>query len=314
MWGMLSDGYFAQFFEVTLGTERGVLCSQTDLLVLQEKLGLLTLAGFLLHQPPVVDVPHFDFWRFHIPNADGGESDLFVNPVGLLGRSLAWVCEVEVEGKHYAMKVDPCRADIESAILRKLNQNHVPGVPQLIALRPNVLLLEPVGHQAIRQKWKSSHVCQLIETLKRAHMAQVVHRDVRLENFVFSSDEKSLILIDWACAVDLSVTPGSVPYEGTFYTSASGLFPSMEHVPCAENDLESVVKMMIFLFVKGQFRYARKHFGRTECGKRDLDQWFHGTFRERDTMWKPAFAAASQRDYESLSRNLAYCLYSLGVP
>lgn len=56
------------------------------------------------------------------------------------------------------------------------------------------------------------HFVELLDILKAAHALHIIHRDITLHN-MFACSDGSLLLNDWGCAVDISVTP-EVPFSG----------------------------------------------------------------------------------------------------
>jgi serine/threonine protein kinase len=107
-----------------------------------------------------------------------------------------------------------------SLLLRLRNQPHVVQLWMVFVESNTFMVFELSRGISARRFFAGVTIPRLrfvlravLEALREAHAAGVVHRDVKLENVLVSGDWQSVTLIDWGCGAlvtnDLSTTAGS---------------------------------------------------------------------------------------------------------
>lgn len=113
----------------------------------------------------------------------------------------------------------------EAKVLKELEQNSIPNIPQLLYSNPRVLVMKPLGkslqqHIADSGPMDSAQAAilmrQLITSLSRTHMLGWTHRDIRPSNIILFEDQA--LIIDWGLA---SKSKSLIFAVGTLAYSAS---------------------------------------------------------------------------------------------
>ena len=135
-------------------------------------------------------------------------------------------------------------ADHEMQILDHLQRESVPGLLSSTKVTDGVLffnkLLRPfTGTFTVDQ------VTHLLDCLEQAHLAGVVHRDVRPEN-VMEDGQGKVYLIDWGFARTTESDSCPPEFEGTFRFASeralAAVIDGSPRHPLPQDDLESLVK------------------------------------------------------------------------
>lgn len=138
-------------------------------------------------------------------------------------------------------------ADHELLVLHHLQLNQVIGIPRHVTkIRNGVLFFgEELTHVDSLDREKLSG---LVDCLRAAHMAEVVHRDVRPDN-IMQDSEGRIFLVDWGFAHRKMPTATIPEFRGTFrYASEEVLVSAISGVPREpqpKDDLASLVRVML---------------------------------------------------------------------
>jgi len=240
--GFLSDGKIIQFF-------RGAMDS-TEFSIRETSVEVLNINGGyylleLLSQKPT-DLGYSDEIDIAINNK-------FVTIEDYLGHG---GCSVVYKGKYTNNDVvvkcfheDKYRyAEVERRMLEKVQSlgSSVPHVVEYIQSR-GILILDSVGISFVGEnapRITRNLFCDLISVLEGAHEKQVIHRDLKIQNFFRRVDDPNKVLLnDWSAAASSA--------EETVVQGTPALMPSYllelaannEYTPQASDDLESFVKM-----------------------------------------------------------------------
>jgi len=160
----------------------------------------------------------------------------------------------------------------ESGITQRLAR-----IPHTVATQGCWTLITPKGTPLKRELLTTTHVEQLVHTLKVVHAAGIIHRDVRVSNLFYLSDEQ-ILLNDWGSSVEAN--------EATLYAGSPephihpNISPSDFYEPHAAHDLYSLVSSMAMLLVPGINKGSR------------------------ESLFQEAFRAVDQIDYESLCEGI----------
>lgn len=139
------------------------------------------------------------------------------------------------------------RADHEYNILKhELEKENLKGIPSAVTMICNGALFfaEELTYVNILN---SEQCTELIDILKNAHSAGVVHRDVRPDN-IMQSLNGQVFLIDWGFAYRLS-EQSIPPFEGTFRYASDDVLDSAiissERAPQPKDDLHSLARIIL---------------------------------------------------------------------
>ena len=191
-------------------------------------------------------------------------------------------------------------ANHEAQVLAHLASNHVLGVKIAEKVGPPAALSFPdiLEHMDIIS---SSQMQTLVECLRGAHAAGVVHRDIRPENVMMDSLGEARI-VDWGCAVFVTNDTATPWITGTFrYASEEVLEAAIAgsaRIPQPKDDLESLVRATLAINTvtireelanlnQGDFRGARDYWKKRKAA---------------NVMYDPFFQAAARCDYETVKR------------
>ena len=151
----------------------------------------------------------------------------------------------------------------------------------------------------------SAHLHNLVDCLKGAHDAGVVHRDVRPENIMLDRNGVAR-LIDWGCAAFTTNAVSEAGITGTFRYASDEVLEAAIHgiarKPHPKDDLESLVRVVLAInsvviveelaeLEQGDFQRARALWQK----KRSANQFYEGFF-----------VAAAQCDYETVKGLVFY--------
>lgn len=189
-------------------------------------------------------------------------------------------------------------ADPEAQILNHLTEHHVVGISGCEKVGPPVALKFPEIFDPM-EVVTSAHVKQILECLKGAHGAGVVHRDIRPENIMVNSNGEAR-LIDWGAAYMANGGSGSTEFIGTFRYASDAVLEaainSSPRKPQPEDDLGSLVRAVLAI--------------NTVTIRQELAQLKQEDFRKARTFWQEKrqanasyecfFQAAAERDYAKL--------------
>lgn len=121
-------------------------------------------------------------------------------------------------------------------------------VPKVVITEGRWSLITPKGTPLTQQSITKTHVEQLVNVLKLVHDEGIIHRDVRVSNIFYLSDEQ-VLLNDWGASVSKNVT--------TLYAGAPSphihpeIPPSDMYYPSAQHDLYSLVSSLAQLLMPG---------------------------------------------------------------
>ena len=128
----------------------------------------------------------------------------------------------------------------------------MPHVPEVVASADRCIVMKPLAQSFGRVTGQYGpfarlhHAEQLVDTLKAAHGAGLVHRDVRPANILQASDSE-VLLVDWYAAAPAGVP---VPWEGTLRCASDRQLGQLaggadELVPTPADDMSSLVRPCI---------------------------------------------------------------------
>lgn len=192
-------------------------------------------------------------------------------------------------------------ADHEAEILDHLRRNGVPGIPSdCVKVRDGALFFgEELAHVDLMDK---NQLSALVDCLRGAHNAGVVHRDVRPDN-IMQDTNGSIRLIDWGFAY-LKGSTSSIPqFEGTFrYASdevlESAISGSKLREPEIRDDLESLVRIV----VSQPHPWLQDELARIESGDLEATRTFWAEKRRTNPQFEWMFDLAKACNYESFTK------------
>lgn len=134
-----------------------------------------------------------------------------------------------------------------------------------LATLPNVVvtercwsLIQPKGIPLRCDLLTKIHIEQLVHTLQVVHSHGIIHRDVRVSNIFYLSDEK-VLLNDWGTSV--AANEGTILYAGAPEPHIHPDIPLTElYQPSAQHDLYSLVSSVAQLLFPGANTESRKQF------------------------------------------------------
>jgi len=126
----------------------------------------------------------------------------------------------------------------ETSSIDILCKNNIVGIPTIKFIGQNFFVMTPVGSKI--QQFTKATVTQALQILKTIHNIGIVHRDVRLNNFILYNQK--LFLIDWSFATSFAAPD---PYRGTLYYASNAILQSHPNVvPTPQDDLHALVRVV----------------------------------------------------------------------
>ena len=150
-------------------------------------------------------------------------------------------------------------------------------VPNVVATEGNWCLITPKGTRLTWENITKVHIDRLVHTLKAVHTSGIIHRDARVSNILYLSDDQ-VLLNDWGSSVPAN--------ETTLYAGAPEphIHPSIPladmYQPSACHDLYSLVSSLAQLLMPGV------------------------NTTSRSTLFKEAFNAANACNYKSVCESI----------
>ena len=196
----------------------------------------------------------------------------------------------------------------EHRILNHLAASHVPGLLSCTRISMGTLFFDKLL-RPFTGTFSLDNVTFLLDCIKAANSAGVIHRDIRPENILEDSDGR-LYIIDWGFAL---MNPGSVSkptfFQGTFrYGSDTSVKAALQRLPhnyTMTDDLESFVKTVVAVNSGGRRIWRRV----SEIEQGDFSGALKVWTEEREkggNLLSSLFSAASEGNYEMLKKNLVY--------
>ena len=190
-------------------------------------------------------------------------------------------------------------ADHELLVLSHLQQSQVCGIPTYVTkIREGALFFgEELTHVDFLDREK---LCSLLDCLRGAHEAGVIHRDVRPDN-IMQNGEGNVCLIDWGFSFFGQSLDASPPeFQGTFrYASdevlSSAILKSARH-PKPKDDLESLSRVVLSQLSPS----LRTELAEIHTGDLTAAQAIWANKRKENPGYEWIFATASSGDYDSL--------------
>jgi len=176
-------------------------------------------------------------------------------------------------------------------ILRVANTLNIPTCLDLVDAPTHcALILTPIGVPVMPYpSLNPAMLLTLLETVRSAHAAGWVHRDIKPDNILLDEiNVSSIILNDWSSAAALNV---ECAYVGT---RLFGDRPSETHVPTRQLDLRSLVRTAFCL--------SKQHLPPLEDNDVAVREYWDRTVQAYPLVGR-AMAAANAANYE----NLAIC-------
>lgn len=154
------------------------------------------------------------------------------------------LCPEEAKAEEEVLKLNR----IQKVLQTSRQGNTRAWVPRVVGQEGKWLLLSPVGTRFTSLSFKLHHLQKLLETLRIAHEANIIHRDVRFAN-IFLLPENQILLNDWGSST-----------EGSYVQLVAGCPPPFCHkdlvdvadaVPEPKHDLYSLVTAAAHLLLPG---------------------------------------------------------------
>lgn len=145
----------------------------------------------------------------------------------------------------------------------------------------------------------TTHLERLVECLKGAHEAGIVHRDVRPDNLLQDPNGR-VCLIDWGFSHHINSSLSPPNFEGTFRFASDEALDSAvkgeQREPTPSDDLESVVKLVLSLSQSS----LRNELVKIASGDLKAAQQFWLARRDANKNFEWMFDAARRCDYEGI--------------
>lgn len=130
-------------------------------------------------------------------------------------------------------------------------------VPNVVATEGNWSLITPKGSLLSRDTITKIHIDRLVQTLKLVHAAGIIHRDVRMSNIFYLSDDQ-VLLNDWGSSVPANEAS---LYAGAPQPHIHPEIPLSEmYQPSACHDLYSLVSSLAQMLLPGTNNESRIDF------------------------------------------------------
>lgn len=133
--------------------------------------------------------------------------------------------------------------------------NSLAHIPRVVATEKCWSLITPKGQPMTRDGLTKIHVQRLVSTLQIIHAADIIHRDVRMSNIFYLTDQ-DVLLNDWGSSV--------VANESTMYAGSPephiypGIAPHDLYDPLPKHDLYSLVSSVAQLLLPGANTESRR--------------------------------------------------------
>ncbi|RHZ88242.1 hypothetical protein Glove_25g31 [Diversispora epigaea] len=189
----------------------------------------------------------------------------------------------------------------EKSVLENLNTS--PHIPKLLLYNKNSLVTIPLGTKV--ENLQKNDIKNIIETLKTAHLQNIVHMDLRKYNFIRNNDK--ILIIDWG----YSVSKNDVgKFSGALECMPDDILKSLangEQITYSPSiDLICLVRSFYLMLhnptnsemMKISFDGISDFKSRVKCL---LDFWSsHGT----SDLWQKIYKEANDLNYDNLIKEL----------
>ena len=190
-------------------------------------------------------------------------------------------------------------ADHEFLVLRHLQENQVSGIPGSVKkIQAGVLFF---GEELTHVSWLDQEkLGNLIDCLRGAHKANIVHRDVRPDN-IMQDSEGNVCLIDWGFAhVCQDPSAGAPEFQGTFrYASDEVLacaIADLRRDPEPKDDLESLARIVLSQLSPS----CQNELAVIQAGDFSAARTFWANKRKANPCYEWVFDGANSCDYEKV--------------
>lgn len=189
-------------------------------------------------------------------------------------------------------------ADHELLVLELLRHNNVIGIPRHVTgIRNGVLFF---GEELTRvDSLDREKLSDLVDCLRAAHKAGVVHRDVRPDN-IMQDSEGRISLIDWGFAHRKTPTATIPEFQGTFqYASEEVLASAISgelRKPQPKDDLASLVRVMLSMLSPS----LQDELAEIQANGLSAAQSFWADKRKANQHYEWVFELANSCNYDAL--------------